>query len=171
MSTDTSLDAEIQEAAGMIHDQNFETNDPLGIGGLLFDCSRVVQLTAEAQFTQSELGLLLADAAVNSLDHYLREDSLNAPANYRLAFRELGLCIGIAAIRLAFNVVERWPDRFDKSLRKRLGDLMPYLSLAESLAEFWTKSENQRAPSWKEHLDINRVTLATCLLPTEFVRI
>jgi hypothetical protein len=170
-SIDTNLDDEIQDAAGMITSQNFETNDPLGIGGLLFDCARVIQLTAEAQFAEPELGLVLADASANSLDNYLGDTSLSAPAEYRLAFRELGLCIGIAAIKLAFNIVEGRPDRFNKSLRKNLENLMPNLRLAEGIVEFWTRLENQRVPSWQEHLDINRVTLATCLLPIEFVRI
>ena len=168
---DTNLDDEIREAAGMIVGQSFETNDPLGIGGLLFDCARVIQLIAEPRFTDPELGLVLAEASVKSLESFLRDNSLSTPAEYRLAFRELGLCIGIAGIRLAFDIIERNPDRFNKSLRKCLASLVPHLPVAEDIVEFWTKPENQRVPSWNEHLDINRVTLATSLLPAEFVRI
>ena len=42
----SQLDEEVAELANMIADRDWATTDPLGIGGLLFDASRVIRLTA-----------------------------------------------------------------------------------------------------------------------------
>ena len=68
-----------------------------------------------------ELLPLLLDAAARGLRHYLGDPSLRAPAHRRLAFRELGLAIGLAAvptIRAALERVDRrqrahWPSSRD----------------------------------------------------------
>jgi hypothetical protein len=54
-STRTNLGAEIADLAGICEGKNWATEDPLGIGGLLFDAYRVAQLILEADFERPRL--------------------------------------------------------------------------------------------------------------------
>lgn len=74
---------------------------------------------------------------------------LGAPAARRLAFRELGLAIGLAAA-------------------ERLG-VTPFPTLREQIQTFWLVAEHRRAASWTEHQDINDVMLATSLAPDGYL--
>jgi len=76
----------------MIDPASLATDDPLGIGGLLIDASRLQQLGKAGQLANDVLG-----AAVVGLRAYQHQADLAAPADRRLAFRELGLAIGLAA--------------------------------------------------------------------------
>ena len=52
-----------------------------------------------------------------------------------------------------------------------MGNLMGYLPLVEDIEAFWLDPVNQEAETWKEHLDINMVMLATSLAPDGFLTI
>ena len=82
----------------MCEGMTWTTDDPLGIGGLLSDACRLAQLMIRTNLRESDrLVSLLRDAEVG-LEAFVRSRPLNASADYRLAFRELGLSIGLHAI-------------------------------------------------------------------------
>ena len=154
--------------AAMIRRGEWATPDPLGLGGLLIDAWRVQQLIQQG--TQPDAPLLdrLLEGAVIGLQHYARGDELRLPASYRLAFRELGLAIGLHALeRLQRAVGPGTPA--SPRLRAQLQELMQYLPLRDAIETFWRDPANQRTDTWAEHRDINEVMLATSLAPDGFL--
>jgi hypothetical protein len=162
----------IADFAAMVRATDIRTVDPLGLGGLLSDACRVAQLMQCGAFA-GEPGVrglplpperilegLLATAQ-GCLPLYSREGDLEQPASRRLAFRELGLAIGLSAIDLIRKEVEE--------VRARIQGLAPYADLGSAIVAFWLDPEHQRARTWSEHRDINEVMLATSLIPDGFL--
>ena len=149
----SDLYIEIEEAKNMCQLNRMITDDSLGLGGLLSDtylCAQVMQ--EERLFVHKML-----QSSVDGLRLYLDGDNrLNYPAEYRLAFRELGLAIGLKAIKKMLHLFPGEP------LVKRLEQ---YQSLADEIIHFWLSKENQQNSTWQEHIDINSVMLATALAP------
>jgi hypothetical protein len=141
-----SLERSEADFAEMLDHQPLETTDALGLGGLLVDASRLSQLRAHPALERA-----LVAAAAKGLRHWLVEIDLRAPADLRLAFRELGLAIGLA------DAVDRFPE------------LRPFTGLRELLESFWLRAENRQTATWLEHADINGVMLATSLVPHGFL--
>ncbi len=139
--------------AAMVDLRGLATADPLGIGGLLVDAARLSRLLG-MRVRGIDRGLLdaIIEAAALGLDHISRRQDLRAPAGRRLAFRELGLAIGLAAVR-----------RLDAPR------LTPYLGLRDRIETFWRDPVQQRAATWTDHQDINDVMLATALVPDGFL--
>jgi len=162
------LAAEISALADMCRGINWTTADPLGLGGLLADAWRLAQLQGLKAGT-SLPGLLtdMLDAALVGLSLYTRDNSMQQPAAYRLAFRELGLAIGLQAIARLEALVTSHPDLFrhESDLVPLLKVLKEYVPLHKEIEQFWLRTENRAVPSWKEHGDINMVMLATSLAP------
>lgn len=163
------LGEELAELAGMIEGGKWATGDPLGIGGLLFDACRVVELTAARQMRGSALAGTLLTAALQSLAVFEAGPTLGRAAESRLAFRELGLSIGLHAIDRMAHVAQDAGASFDAETMRTLQALRPHSRTARSIELFWLQSDNQQARSWRDHADINAVTLATSLLPDEFL--
>jgi hypothetical protein len=138
---DPPLGDAIADFRAMLDLSGLATADPLGIGGLLVDAARLQD--------HAELREAILRAALAGLRHYVTQPDLAAPAQYRLAFRELGLAIGLAAVT---------DPRFAE-----------YASLRGAIESFWLQPEHQRAPSWQSHADINDVMLATALRPEGFL--
>jgi hypothetical protein len=101
---------------------------------------------------------LLEDALVG-LSEYARMGELQRPAEWRLAFRELGLAIGLAAVPLLRGGTV--PDGV-------LGRLERWLGLRDEIESFWLHSAHRRASGWIEHENINEVMLATSLVPAGY---
>ena len=122
-------------------------------------------------FSGDELLETLLTAALTGLKHYARQEEFRQPATRRLAFRELGLSIGLHAVALMWEAAEDHPERFPEGsmVRARLEALMRYASLRDELESFWRNPENQRSHTWSEHRDINEVMLATSLAPQGFL--
>ncbi|MEA3303032.1 MAG: hypothetical protein U9Q75_07160, partial [Pseudomonadota bacterium] len=95
--------------------------------------------------------------------HYARSGELQQPARYRLAFRELGLAIGLHAVERMHLAVE------DEVLSEQLGTLMRYMSLRDEIETFWRDPAHQRSNTWTDHQEINEVMLATTLAPEGFL--
>ena len=76
---------------------DWSTDDPLGLGGLLSDAWRLAQLPGDVVLRQALLVRML-DAAHAGLAVHAREQTLQRPLAQRLAFRELGLAIGLQAL-------------------------------------------------------------------------
>lgn len=165
------LDAEIAEAAAMMAGQRWHTDDPLGLGGLLFDMCRVFQLTAAAYLKNSNIVAALTEATTASLDSLAAHAHLSDPAEYRLAFRELGLSIGLKAVPKLRSILASHPGSFANDLQQDIEHLARFIPLGETIEHFWLQEENQQVMTWLDHLDINRVMLATSLLPDEFLSV
>jgi hypothetical protein len=92
---------------------------------------------------------------------------MRLPASQRLAFRELGLSIGLHATGRLEALLEAQPARFPQLdlVQDRLQALAEYQPLAGQIEAFWLAPANQRAATWTDHLDINAVILATSLAP------
>jgi len=169
--TSADLEEEIVETAEMIAGRRWHTDDPLGLGGLLFDAGRVFQLTAAAHLDAASIAVSLLRAACESLAYVAGQMSWSHPAEYRLAFRELGLSIGLHAVGSMQEIARTRPELFGNGLEYFLDDLGKYIPLRESIEDFWRTPGNQQAETWRDHLDINRVMLATSLVPDEFLAI
>ncbi|UCH91547.1 MAG: hypothetical protein JSU60_02210, partial [Nitrospirota bacterium] len=96
---------------------------------------------------------------------------LNASADYRLAFRELGLSIGLHAIVKMQRTIEQHPENFSNQheVDASLSGLARFLSLTEIIENFWLEPINQQSYSWTGHRDINSVMLATSLAPEAYL--
>jgi hypothetical protein len=179
------LAAEIGEMAGICWGMSLGTDDPLGTGGLLFDASRIAQIMVRggAGF-MADLGLDghpglpdvlgdVVDAALLGLEAFADSGSLRLPADYRLAFRELGLSIGLGGVGGLIPAIHENPACFggDSSLQVQVEALESYVPLGESIERFWLDGRNQEAASWTEHREINMVMLATSLAPGGFLAI
>jgi hypothetical protein len=165
------LGAEILDMTALCEGRDWITDDPLGLGGLLSDSYRVAQLVVMGRFEQAGLVWDLLDASLPGLHSYLRRNPFKLTASYRLAFRELGLSIGLGAVGRLGELLQRHREVFlgaDESER-RLGSLEPYLPLAEKIETFWLERTNQKSDAWMEHREINMVMLATSLAPDGYL--
>jgi hypothetical protein len=166
------LAAEIADMAALCRGRDWTTDDPLGIGGLLSDAYRVAQMIAGGTLQETDLLATLLDASRVGLDRYARTGSLKVPAHYRLAFRELGLAIGLHALDRLRRLIERSPSIFQEAQPRLAGPveiLMRYEPLSEIIEDFWLKPASREVPSFAEHRDINTVMLATSLAPDGYL--
>ena len=171
-STLPDLHTEIADMGRIREGKNWATEDPLGLGGLLCDAYKVAQLTVNGHFKQADLLETLLDASLLGLESYARESPLTFPADYRLAFRELGLTIGLRAVERLQACIGEHSGLFNKKrLQPRIETLMRYGPLCETIELFWLKPTNRKADSWTEHRDINMVMLATSLAPDGFLTV
>jgi hypothetical protein len=170
-STGLDLHAEIRDMAAICEGKSWVTDDPLGIGGLLGDTYKVAQLVITKYFEQTDLLGILLESSLLGLEAWARKNPLKLPADYRLAFRELGLSIGLRAVERLQELIGKSPGLLNKKLplHSRIESLMRYTSFSEKIEMFWLENENQKAPSWTEHRDINMVMLATSLAPDEYL--
>jgi hypothetical protein len=168
-----SLQREIGEVAKICQGIRLATDDPLGIGGLLFDASRIAQLMMKGVLRNSNLLETVANSVLLGMEAFSKGEILGYPAKYRLAFRELGLSIGISAVENLLRWIEENPDLFSQkgSLQQRVEELMEYVPLKERIEQFWIDDKNRQASTWIEHREINMVMLATSLAPSRFLMI
>lgn len=168
-----SLSSEIVEMARICEGQRLTTDDPLGIGGLLVDAYIMSQLIVKAGFPYPGLLPEVLDAARSGLDHYAMTASMKLPADYRLAFRELGLSIGLHAAGQMKEFINQHHGVFDKvsSLSAQVDGLMRHSPLKREIEAFWFERHNRASDNWSAHLFINTVMLATSLIPDGFLSI
>lgn len=160
------LDGVIADLKDLCAGRNWLTDDPLGIGGLLFDAGRLAQLQQSLPDTiLPHLLIDLLDSAALGLGYYVRTNTQQLPATHRLAFRELGLAIGLQA----FELIQACAP--GARALQALERLRPYLSLQPSIEDFWLQTQHRDTLSWKDHQDINGVMLATSLLARGFLSI
>ena len=162
----SSLDTEIRDLSQMAQSVNWDTDDPLGIGGLLSDAAILTQLIISTQKNElSELFSKLLQYASRGVELFLRTDTLKYPVQYRLAFREFGLSIGLHGVKKMHTLLKKHTNAFinDTFLLSQLEELEKYLLLSDMIEDFWLENENQKSKTWIEHIDINSVMLATSL--------
>ena len=160
------LTAEIADLARICRSGSLATDDPLGIGGLLFDAGRMAQLLSQGGFACEDLLAPVLDAALAGLAAFTRGGTLRHPADYRLAFRELGLSIGL---RGTGELVRHLRER--PGLSGRADALIRYVPLADAIERFWMDDTNQKVGTWTGHREINMVMLATSLAPGEYLAV
>lgn len=167
------LTGEIADFAALCKGRRWTTDDPLGVGGLLFDAGRVVEMMGDDD--DFDGGDLLADLlgdAVAGLHAFANGGDLHERADFRLAFRELGLAIGVRAVaRMQATIAGEAGRRTGDKARRLLDDLARHCPLAESIEGFWLRPASRQARSWRDHGDINAVMLATSLVPDGFLAI
>lgn len=167
-SAGPDLDDAIAGFARMVEEGDWVTADPLGIGGLLMDAERLHHLLSRASLPYQELLISLLTAALAGLQ-YARMGELDQPVSRRLAFRELGLAIGLQAIART----EQDPhaatnsDSSSTQVRGLLDALAAHAPVGLIIQRFWLDPAHRRHATWTAHVDINDVMLATTLLSAE----
>jgi hypothetical protein len=139
--------------------RHWATPDPLGIGGLLTDAWRLWRAAPGAD--DATLNRLLEAAAVG-LGRARAEGLLGDAPAHRLAFRELGLAIGLEA---AERMADARAGRDDGAIADSLEAVLAHRDLARAIASTWRTPANRTGRGWREHRDINEVMLATSLAP------
>lgn len=162
------LAGELSDLSRMCRGRNWLTDDPLGLGGLLSDALRAARLLAGNEMLplKSLLDDLL-DAGAKGLSYHASGSNSQLPASSRLAFRELGLAIGLHAAERIKELSRKRPKLFASQAGSvaHLREILSHMPLCEQIEDFWLSAVNQQASSWTEHQDINMVMLATSLVP------
>ncbi|MFO7798021.1 MAG: hypothetical protein R6W84_17915 [Promethearchaeia archaeon] len=133
--TEESLNKEVEDMFTIARTIRLETMDPLGIGSLLIDAYHLYQMGEDEQFLQD---------IINAAKYGIQYFNTN---NHSLAFRELGLAIGLEASR-------------------RMNELTSYWEIKDRIIKYWVENRD-----WREHIDINQVMLSTSLVPNQFLEI
>src|SRR5947199_3578780 len=81
------ISAAIESLSALCQHRDWTTDDPLGIGGLLFDACRLVRLITEERFDDVRLLEALLDASLCGLNAFLASGALRRPVSHRLPFR------------------------------------------------------------------------------------
>lgn len=177
------LSGEIHDAAAMCAGGSWATDDTLGIGGLLIDAGRVAQLVAldavsaldavdaadlsdiiDALRPGPLLAALLESARVG-LSKFAHSGVLEQPPERRVAFRELGLTIGLAAL----PVIAQSRPSGRGTPAAGLDRLAPYEPLHPEIVGFWRDTRHRRDDEAQR--DVEAVMLATALVPDGFLRL
>ena len=166
-----SLKQAVADFATMVDGSDIRTADPLGLGGLLSDACRLAQLSGRGGFQDGNLLERLLSAALDGLSRYSRQEDQRQPALRRLAFRELGLAIGLSAIELIDREVRAEDSRFAgrAELLTHLEALSTWVVLGAAIESFWLDPEHRRNRTWSGHRDINEVMLVTSLVPEGYL--
>jgi hypothetical protein len=168
-----SLASVIEDLLAMCAGRNWATEDPLGIGGLLTDACKLFQLIDIHQLHETaRLESLLRDIDL-SLQAFVTHNQLNLPAEYRLAFRELGLAIGLHTISRMQKRITQRPEDFNNAnqLIPLLTNLSHFYRIQEFIENFWLEPDHQSVKSWLEHADINNVMLVTSVEPDGYLQL
>ena len=169
----SDLQTEITDMSGICRGMEWVTDDPLGIGGLLFETSRIAQLIMRGVFSDVKLLGEVLEAGLRGLESISVSRRLEEPPGYRLPFRELGLSIGLKAASRLSDWALLHPALFGQRnlFTGHAEALASYLPLAEKIESFWLDEGNRTVANWSEHRGINMVMLATSLTPGEFMTV
>ena len=168
-----NLESEIADMVQMCEGMTWDTDDPLGIGGLLFDAYRAAQLSALPGSEENDLLVTLLESSLRGLGHFVQGATLMSPPGERLAFRELGLSIGLRAVPRLQDLVERHSGPLSKAhpAQVKIKSLGRFLPLSEGIEGFWLDPASRENETWKAHREINMVMLATSLAPDTFLAV
>ena len=166
------LDQEIKDVGNIMRMEGLPTDDTLGMGGLLMDAARVAQIESLGGTVKAGLLEAILDAALISIESFSMTGNLELGAGSRLAFRELGLSIGLKGVPMMEEVMRKSrPGGISPEIEQRLTDLERYSQMGQNMERFWTIPINQKVATWSEHREINMVMLATSLAPESFLSI
>jgi len=165
------LDSEIADMLEICKGISWVSHDTLGIGGLLNDAFKLLQLSDKHHLHHNiNLPDLLHDIE-QSLYLFFSHAPLQRGAKHRLAFRELGLAIGLQTIHKMQQWLKQNPGRFSQEalLGERLTKLSIFEPIHTTIENFWLNPTHRIHNSWLEHEGINNVMLATSLLPDGYL--
>jgi len=164
------LRREIGGLAKLCAGRAWDTDDALGIGGLLCDAVWLIQLVRDGVTTHGPPPDDLLAASRSGLETLLARGAFDGSAERRLAFRELGLSIGLRAVAgVAATSEPRAANAMQPRVAAQCEELARYLALADDLERFWLDPAHRRCRSWTEHMEINEVMLATSLDPAGYL--
>ncbi len=171
--TASVLDSEIADMEAFCKGQNWVTGDPLGIGGLLGDAYQLMQLNLRGGFAHANLFLALLESSLAGLDAIARDPLWKLPDDYRLAFRKLGMAIGLHAVERMKDRMSKNPDLFPRNHKAPvlIDHLERHVPLSETIERFWLEPRRRKSRTWTEHRDINSVMLATSLAPGGYLEL
>ena len=166
-----SLQAEIESMVTMCKEKDWATEDALGIGGLLTDAYKLTQLIDTHHLQETDRLESLLEDIEYSLQTFVTHNQLHLPSEYRLAFRELGLSIGLHAINRMQDRIEKYPNHFNNAdqLTSILSRLSHFYPISKLIDDFWSEPQHRLVRSWLDHEDINTVMLATSLAPESYL--
>jgi hypothetical protein len=162
----SGLATPIAEATKMCQGVRWATDDPLGIGGLLENATRLAQMVFLRGVERHQLLLRILVEAEMSLHAFSRSSLLNRPAAQRLAFRELGLAIGLYGLQQIKALAKQ-----DRGLAPVIASLLSHEPLADQIRSFWSAPAHRQNTTWSDHRDINTVMLATSLAPEGYLQL
>ena len=167
-----SLRPQIEDFSAMCAGRRWVTSDELGIGSLLGAACHVARLVGAGLVPDTGLLEALLSDSATSLRSLAADNRLGYPAEYRLAFRELGLAIGIRAIVNIEQCLRSDPQQFEDPARLSgiVTLLREFRGLHGRIVNFWLASPHRAAQSWLDHADINNVMLATGLVPDGYLQ-
>ncbi len=165
------LSSEITDLAGMCEEKSWATDDPLGIGELLSGAYELAKLMVSEGFEQAGLLDALLGSSFISLQSFAGGNSLKLPARSRLAFRELGLSIGLHALEKLRVLIQQIPRDFSGKhrLQSWAESLVEYTPLGSIIETYWGDPVTRQSSAWMAHRDINMVMLATSLAPDGYL--
>ena len=155
------LDEEIATLRDLSAHGRWGTDDPLGIGGLLLSAFHLALLPDRTAVEDRLLGDLLAGAEAG-LEAFLSYDPLQVPPSRRLAFRELGLAIGLSTLP-AIAAEAKGSPSLAQAVEPHLGSLLERRAVGSTIVAFWSEPRHQEVSTWSDHRGINEVMLATAL--------
>jgi hypothetical protein len=103
----------------------------------------------------------------------LKTGYLKRPVEHRLAFRELGLAIGLRAVPIIARASQNERKAFGSrpALLRLIELLLAYERLSDEIIDLWLPYAEDPDKSWRAHQDINEVMLATAIAPSTFLSI
>jgi len=151
----------------MCRENRWVSPDPLGIGGLLQLASHMAALITAGHLSHPGL---LCDVLRDTLESLRLLDQITDPdraADDRLAFRELGLSLGLQAVGPIQRRIEAAAPFFADAdeLLQTLHEIEVFAPLGERIESFWLVPAHQQSHGWLAHADINLITLASSLVP------
>jgi len=165
-----SLEWEIKDILEIVNQEKYWfTNDPLGIGELLSNAYKIVELMFNRSIIDNELLIKVLEAAYVSLEVYLDKGLFNLPAYYRLPFREFGLSIGLKSMMKLKEMINEFRESIPEEAKSLIKLISLYTPLTEKIEKFWIESRNRKYKTWKEHVDINEIMLVTSLIPNGYI--
>jgi hypothetical protein len=163
------LAPELRELAQLCAGRGWATTDALGIGSLLTSALELARLVPRTPAASGQLITRVLRDAARSLDLVTVGDFLAGPAHSRLAFRELGLGIGLAALEHLDQLRRTDTLPGGAEAAAQVERMLRHLPLRSAISSFWLQPSHQAAPTWTEHEDINSVMLGTSLLPDGYL--
>ncbi|MEX1026025.1 MAG: hypothetical protein WD226_13205 [Planctomycetota bacterium] len=162
---------ELEALGRFVDKQSWTTDDALGIGGLLVDADRAYQLESRGADLIPHLAQRLIRSGRLGFQAFERSSPLEVPERRRLAFRELGLVIGLEALDSLDELLGGHPPEELGALRREVDALLPATRIQRALVDFWLDAQHRRGPAWKRHEDIDDVMLATALAPAGYLEL
>jgi len=147
----------------------WRTTDMLSIGSLMIEAYRMGQLIMLGETLDVSLLYEVIHGAYEGLSELEGVDWDTNP-ELRLAFRELGLVIGLKAIGRFSELVLQEKGLRDV-LAKSLVAFERFLPLVGVIESFWLAPEHRLNNTWIQHVDINEAMLVTTLLPDGFLEL